>query len=309
MSRKQHVIISVLVILLVICVFILNYTVFLSFNKEQTAPIVIPAPMGVLESPSYAEATAKINFSNEQVDQSVIRANAEPEIYIDFSNTDKGIVNIKITGVDDKKLCVSLIPVDVEGKSEMVRQYKEGYYPLIFGSNEYELVVFAEKTDGMLIQVYKTRFDAEFDQVDAYRYSNVYSCFDDDSALAAKAYELTYGAKNDAEKAEIIANYIMRTVKYSDSVFDETNENLADVDSYYERGAGVCYHFAALFSGMMKSIGIPTREVRGELVGYKDVHSWNEYYCAESDSWIEIDARIKNGKYGYEFRKDPYSER
>jgi hypothetical protein len=71
---------------------------------------------------------------------------------------------------------------------------------------------------------------------------------------------------------------------------------------------GICYDFASLFAGMLRSIGIPAKLVKGYADNIDGYHAWNEVYIKETDEWITIDtsfdAQMKKAGKTFKMIKD-----
>ena len=114
----------------------------------------------------------------------------------------------------------------------------------------------------------------------------------------------------DYETESLILDNLNNNSNNDSSSNSETNKivnDVVDTDLAYNNGKGVCFHFSSLFSSMMKSIGVTTREVRGYSWSTDSAyHSWNEY-LDESGNWIpiEVGTKVLNNKV----YRDDYSER
>lgn len=51
--------------------------------------------------------------------------------------------------------------------------------------------------------------------------------------------------------------------------------------------SGICYDYSALFAGMLRSLGIPTKLVKGYKNDMREYHAWNEVLVGEN--WVIID--------------------
>lgn len=62
--------------------------------------------------------------------------------------------------------------------------------------------------------------------------------------------------------------------------------------------SGICYDYASLFAGILRSQGIPAKLVKGYKSDLKEYHAWNEVLI--DNKWIVIDttydAALKDSK-------------
>lgn len=70
------------------------------------------------------------------------------------------------------------------------------------------------------------------------------------------------------------------------------SDYVPDVDETLQSRKGICYDFSSLLAAMARSVGVPTKLVKGysdNAVGY---HAWNEVYIGGSDKWFTIDSSV-----------------
>ena len=313
------------IILATIAIIVFVYAIVIHFNPSYMASnksgygldskavdeIVIkdmPVPLGIIEMKPILEKEGELHFESGKVEKEEILIGDDPAIvYLGKEAISIGLLYLKIEGADESKVKILLVSKDHEVDSDSFRSYGEGYYPLVHGSDEYIFVVMGMQQNNSFSEVFRTSFYAEFDENEPYKYSNVYSQYSCDSDLAKTAYKITYGLDDSDVKALYIKDFINRNFRYSYDV--EGAHELVDIDAAYEKSEGRCYHYAALYSSMMKSIGVPTREVRGYLHGDDTkYHAWNEY-LNEDNEWVQVDATGLLQESGFMYSKSEFSER
>ena len=312
MKKKQHYLASlslgIVLFVSIIGIYFWSNTEVFSAETPLEAQNNMPTPVGILKKNPELTDKGALNLDFADTDRSIGTPGKVSKLYINEESKDKGHVYVKVTNVkeSDIRVVVVLSSKLNEVGQEMTRSYKEGYYPLISGSGEYFLLILARNEKDLFNEVHRVIFHAQFSKEDAFSYSNVNSIYTEESELAKKAYELAGNLNSNKAKANKIEKYIRKNYQY-DETFPDDEEIMQTADHYFNQTHGVCYHFSSLFSSMMKSIGVPTREVRGWSDFTDKYHSWNEY-LNEDGEWVLIDPtfkRIINGKYD----KDPYTER
>ena len=222
------------------------------------------------------------------------------EVCVDYSLTDYGLVKIDVDSVGDNAFYVSLLRT--EGEEEGL--HDEGYYDkklkpygstgvfsLTHGPGEYELCVWLkkDKIDELHSNyhlVYRNVFTADFPEEMPYLYSNANSVFEEGSLVAAYASSLTQGLKTDKEKAQAIIAFVHERISY-DSDIPLEEEVFMSADEILLSEKGLCYHSAGLAVSMLKSVGIPAKEVRGTYKLLNGRHSWCEVYI--NGQWLTGD--------------------
>lgn len=118
-------------------------------------------------------------------------------------------------------------------------------------------------------------------------------------AVIEKAQELAINSKTASEKIQNIYEYIINNIKYdTEKIKGLEISYIPDIDEVLKEQKGICYDYAALLAGMLRSQGIPTKLVTGYNKDILEFHAWNEIYV--NDTWEIIDttydASFKNSK-------------
>ncbi|WP_138755996.1 transglutaminase domain-containing protein [Paenibacillus sinopodophylli] len=129
----------------------------------------------------------------------------------------------------------------------------------------------------------------------------------DTSKAILKAKELTKNKKTDSEKVKAVYDYIITNINYDNQLAANLSvDYLPSIDRTFQSKKDICYGYAALFAGMLRSLDIPTKLMMGEST-YVDVyHAWNEVYL--DGKWVvvdtTVDAGLKKGNKKYDLIKD-----
>ena len=114
----------------------------------------------------------------------------------------------------------------------------------------------------------------------------------------AQAEKLAGKQKDAMKKVEAVYNYVVKNLKYDNAFADavrrgEKNGYMPDLDSVLKSKKGVCFDYAALMAGMLRSQGVPCKLVMG-YASNSEYHAWINVY-SEKDGWINGAVRF-NGK-------------
>lgn len=210
--------------------------------------------------------------------------------------------------------------------------------PLWHAAGEYQCVIqlsawneFHMRSSGDDPTMLQLRFSAEIDDPDSvWLMSNTKADYESAPNACAKAKELTQNCKTDAEKIAAIYNFVSSTLTYDRELYNFVQAEDArgnrfvpydlNPDHILANKKGVCEHYAALMTAMLRSVGVPCRFVIGsaKLNGTWDRHAWvavrpetgtlnisgagKDYRCK---SWQEVDGqRIFTDPTGW-IRLDP----
>ena len=115
--------------------------------------------------------------------------------------------------------------------------------------------------------------------------SNQYVNFDAAPSTVACAASLTQGISDPLQKVSAIYNYVVYNMTYdTELAATVTSGYLPDLDSVLGKMSGICFDYAALMTGMLRSQGVPTKLV----VGYAGevYHAWINVWSA-STGWVD----------------------
>jgi hypothetical protein len=120
-----------------------------------------------------------------------------------------------------------------------------------------------------------------------------------DSRIQALAVQVTRNAATPYDKTVALTNYLRSTYAYTLTLTGKPGDDPLP-HFLFETRAGHCEYFASALAVMLRTLGIPTREVNGFLPGEynelggdyivraSDAHSWVEVYFPGS-GWIAFD--------------------
>jgi protein-glutamine gamma-glutamyltransferase len=109
-----------------------------------------------------------------------------------------------------------------------------------------------------------------------------------DPRIAQFAKEITGGAQTPFDKAFRIENYLRSKFTYTLNLTGKPgNDPLAHF--LFETRAGHCEYFASAMAIMLRTLGIPSREVNGFLPGeYNDLGGDYIVRASDAHSWVEV---------------------
>jgi len=162
-------------------------------------------------------------------------------------------------------------------------------FPLQSGNGEYTVSIM-ENTEGnkyRYVLTEKITVKAK-DENSPYLGSVQMIKWSSNMAPIKKAKELTSGAGSDDAKVKKIYNFVVSNIRYDKDKLDKLPSTyVPNIESTYKTKSGICYDFASLTAAMLRSVGIPTKLVKGYADGVKGYHAWNEVYMG--GKWVVID--------------------
>lgn len=212
-----------------------------------------------------------------------IKSNSQADI--DYSNKSNGYVMVRF-----KELTNIKIKAQVKGPSTTytynVIPNEWIAFPLSDGSGQYQVVVLRNITENKYAQVISVSFNVSLNNEFApFLYSNQYVNFENEPNTIALATELVGNTGNDLQKIEAIYNYVTNNLTYDKNKAQTVKSGyLPDLDTVLSEKKGICFDYAALMAGMLRSQGMPCKLV----VGYAGnaYHAWISVYSDEF-GWID----------------------
>lgn len=212
---------------------------------------------------------------------------------IDVTHANEGYVTLK-TGKSTGKTILGVVEYyDADGNRKCdyhwhMEKDKTYTIPMYQGDGKYSVNI-EEHKEGKkyIVKLSVTITVKSNSEYQTFLYSTRQADYENAPNTVAKAEELTKNCKTDAEKINVVYNWVYDNVKYDKQFVvknygDNNQEDRFNLDTILENGKGVCRHRSALVAGMLRSIGIPCRVTESKT------HSWVQV-------WYETGEYTKNG--------------
>lgn len=201
-----------------------------------------------------------------------------------------GMVSLSINQVYESKL---VFLVEKDGNRYMYPVDDDGslnYFPLQMGSGDY-LVRLMQNVEGNKYKevVRKTVNLNATSGREIFLQSVIEVNWSNESPAILKAKSLTKGMTSDSAKVKVIYDYITSNYKYDyDKISTLSSGYIPNINQVFYDKKGICYDYSVLFASMLRSVGVPTKLVKG----YSDLipdqyHAWNEVYV--NGKWQTVD--------------------
>ncbi|MCQ2749258.1 MAG: transglutaminase-like domain-containing protein [Clostridia bacterium] len=222
------------------------------------------------------------------------------KMIINSDNSSKGYITVKSTTELNKKYKVRLQNGNKVDTFDLTKANEEIPYALTLGNGNYKVTVY-ENTSGDYYKVntQKTVNVKVENDNDIYLLSTEEINWNENQRYIKLAKELTKNAKTDEEKVQILYNYLTKNFTYNYvKIYQIPNTYKPDLEKLYDEKTGICYDYSAIFAGMLRSLGIPTKMVKGYTVTNQSTyHAWNQVLV--NGEWKMIDTtndayRIQN---------------
>lgn len=204
---------------------------------------------------------------------------------LDYSNSAQGYVMAQYKAETEKKLKVQVKGPTTTYTYNITPGVWETF-PLSDGNGAYQISVF-ENVEGTK---YALNLSASFEAVLENEFApflrpNQYVNYAEAELTVLRAAQLTEHQTETLDKVKVIYNYVVETLSYDKELASTVQSGyLPDLDTVLEREKGICFDYAALMTGMLRSQSVPCKLV----VGYAGevYHAWISVY-SEKDGWID----------------------
>ena len=178
----------------------------------------------------------------------------------------------------------SLKNFSVEQYEELLGKIKSGV-PLSDGNGSYQVKVFRNTTGNKYANVLSETFQVSLDDEFApFLRPNQYVNYENATETMNKAALLVAGKSDLLEKVEAVYSFVVNNISYDyEEAATVQSGYLPDLDEVLRTRKGICFDYAALMTGMLRSQGIACKLV----VGYagSSYHAWISVWSPDS-GWI-----------------------
>ena len=257
----------------------------LSINEDayldQTAPLEIHVEAEAVAL-SYAPAAISTVLMPE-ASGTATKKNEKAEI--DYSNTADGYVMARYTTSTSKRLKVQVVgPATTYTYDLTAGSWTT--FPLSDGSGSYKVTVLENTTDSKYAAVVSVSFQVTLsDEFAPFLRPNQYVDYGVAEKTIKKAAELTKNISDPLEKVEKVCNFVVENLTYDKSKAATVKSGYLPVlDEVLAAKKGICFDYAALMAGMLRSQRVPCKLV----VGYagSTYHAWISVWTEET-GWVD----------------------
>jgi len=204
---------------------------------------------------------------------------------IDYSNTADGYVMVQYTAETTKRLKAQVVgPTTTYTYNITAGQWET--FPLSDGSGSYKVTVFENVKDSKYAAVVSVTTKVKLkDEFAPFLHSNQYVNFAAAPKTVEQAEKLVEGKETALEKVKAVYDFTVKKLTYDKKRAATVKSGyLPELDSVLAEKKGICFDYAALMTGMLRSQGVPCKLV----VGYagKSYHAWISVWSEES-GWLD----------------------
>ncbi len=231
-------------------------------------------------------------------------AQGKGDVLVDLSAVSQGYLAVSARA--DSRLKVQVIKQNAEETTYSYNLAQDGtpsVFPIQSGDGSYTVIVAQNTTGTKYTVLYNADFEVKLeDEFQPFLRPSDYVNYNEDSECVKKAAELAEEAEDALGVVAGVYSYICANVTYDRDLARSIQEKkvtvyLPDVDAVLSSGKGICFDYAALTAAMLRSQGIPTKMIFGDVSPDNLYHAWNMFYTEET-GWVTV---------GYEVSADSWN--
>lgn len=254
-------------------------------TPKQPEPFVDETVIGTVDSEQdvIAEEPALPDVLEPEASGAAVEENEKA--IIDYSNMTDGYVMVKFIAETEKRLKVQVKGPAITYKYDInVGEWET--FPLSDGNGTYQITVFENAEGNKYAAVLSVSAEVELkDEFAPFIRPNQYVDYGVATETRKTAARLTAGKETELEKVQAVYEYVVNNITYDTELAETVKSGYLPVlDKVLESKKGICFDYAALMTGMLRSQSVPCKLV----VGYAGevYHAWISVYT-EKDGWID----------------------
>lgn len=254
-------------------------------TPKQPDPFVDEAVIGTVDSEQDIIAEEPALPDVLEPEASGVTVEENEKAVIDYSNIADGYVMVKFTAETEKRLKVQVKGPTTTYKYDIsVGEWET--FPLSDGNGTYQITVFENAEGSKYAAVLSVSAEVELkDEFAPFIRPNQYVDYGVATETRKMAARLTVGKETELEKVQAVYEYVVNNITYDTELAENVKSGYLPVlDKVLESKKGICFDYAALMTGMLRSQSVPCKLV----VGYAGevYHAWISVYT-EKDGWID----------------------
>lgn len=254
-------------------------------KQEDVSPFVDEKVLGAVTSEQeiIAEEPALPDILQPEASGTAVEEN--DQAIIDYSNIEDGYVMVQFKADTEKRLKVQVKGPTTTYKYDISVGSWETF-PLSDGNGTYQIAVYENVEESKYAAVLSVTTEVELeDEFAPFIRPNQYVDYGNATETIKMAAKLTQGKETELEKVQAVYEYVVNNITYDAELAATVKSGYLPVlDKVLETKKGICFDYAALMTGMLRSQSVPCKLV----VGYAGevYHAWISVY-SEKDGWID----------------------
>lgn len=234
---------------------------------------------------SPGAVSSAVKETAEKTNTAPVKEKRSDKAVIDYTNTADGYVKAQFTAQTTKSLKAQVKGPKTTYTYNMTAGETE-IFPLSDGNGSYQVALYEGVGGNKYALVSSVSFDVVLkDEFGPFLNPNQYVEYNKAPNTIAKAAELTAGVTDPLKKVEKVYDYVVQNLTYDkQKAATVTSGYLPVLDEVLAAKKGICFDYASLMTGMLRSQDVPCKLV----IGYAGTayHAWISVWTAET-GWVD----------------------
>ena len=206
-------------------------------------------------------------------------------VLIDYSHTEDGYIMVLYKGETSKKLKTQIRGLTTTYTYSLYPG-QWAVYPLTDGNCYYQVKIFQNISGNQYSLIMGTSMEVTLaDEFAPFLRPNQYVDYASSSKAVEKAWELTKDVEGTLEKVKTVYDFVVSELHYDEEKARTVRSGyVPELDRVLEEKKGICFDYASLMTGMLRSQGIPCKMVFG--YAGSAYHAWISVWTEES-GWVD----------------------
>ena len=223
-------------------------------------------------------------------------AQGNEQVKLDLSSIADGYIAISVKS--EKRLKFQVLKDDQTYNYDLASDGTPSVFPLQCGDGNYRFRVMENVAESKYAEIYSAEAAVKLnDEFQPFLRPSDYVNYNENSACVKKAAELAAKTGDALGVVSKVYEYVCSQVKYDRQKAATVQSGyLPDPDETMSSGKGICFDYASLAAAMLRSQGIPTKEVFGYVSPDGLYHAWNMFYT-EQTGWVSVSFEVSQNDW------------
>lgn len=225
-------------------------------------------------------------------------AEGNGQVKLDLKHTDEGYIGV--SGESNTRLKLQVFIGEMEYRYDVPADGTPVIFPLQEGDGTYTI----KALENVEAQKYRPLFSVDCevtlkDEFQPFLRPSAYVDYNQESECVKLAAELASQEETALGVVGAVFEYICDNIEYDNEkayIVQTTSGYMPVLDDTLRTGKGICFDYASLVAGMLRSQGIPTKMVFGDVSPDDIYHAWNMFYTEET-GWVTVKYEVKAGSW------------
>lgn len=225
-------------------------------------------------------------------------AQGNGQVKLDLEHTDEGYIGV--SGESNTRIKLQVFIGEMEYRYNVPADGTPVIFPLQEGDGTYTIKALENVESTKYRPVFSIDCEVTLkDEFQPFLRPSAYVDYNQDSECVQLAAQLAAEEETALGVVGAVFDYVCDNIVYDREkaeAVQKTTGYMPVLDDTLRTGKGICFDYASLVAGMLRSQGIPTKMVFGDVSPDDIYHAWNMFYTEET-GWVTVKYEVKAGSW------------